>query len=162
MQINLSLCRLELQTIISCCLSSECHADSLGTKNVLSTHAQNFWKVNKSGWQKRCDRPQKKTLENNECLYVASVSEQKVREPPTENVPSSENYFPKNCRSFISMLSNSLKQDQDNCFNVFLKTWEMLLHTGFIFLLHIFFAIKSTTFFTLTVISRLVYFLIRR
>ena len=31
-----------------CCLSSECHADSLGTKNVSSTLVQNFWKVNKS------------------------------------------------------------------------------------------------------------------
>ena len=30
------------------CLSSECHADSLGTKNVSSTLVQNFWKVNKS------------------------------------------------------------------------------------------------------------------
>ena len=52
MQINPSSCRtsdhyfsLSLQSL---------SRDSLGTKNVLSTHAQNFLKVNKSWRQKRC------------------------------------------------------------------------------------------------------------
>ena len=35
-------------------LSRDCHPDSLGTKNVSSTHVQNFWKINKSLRQKRC------------------------------------------------------------------------------------------------------------
>ena len=65
MQINLSSWRLQLQTITSRCLSSECHAESLGTKDVLSTQAQNFKtnlnyffkkNLNKSRWQKRCGR----------------------------------------------------------------------------------------------------------
>ena len=55
MQINLSF--VELQTIIFCCLSSYCLLswELLVTKNVSSAHAQNFWKVNKSWRQKRCE-----------------------------------------------------------------------------------------------------------
>ena len=56
---NKPLCRLELQTIISHCLSSDCHVGFIGTKNVSSTHAQNFWKVNKSQWQEKCGRNHK-------------------------------------------------------------------------------------------------------
>ena len=49
MPINLCSYRLELHNF---CLSSDCQADSLGTKKVLSMYVQNFWKVSKSRWQK--------------------------------------------------------------------------------------------------------------
>ena len=47
LQRNLFSCRT------SDCLLSNCHVDSLGTKNVLSMHVENFWKMNKSWQQKR-------------------------------------------------------------------------------------------------------------
>ena len=110
MQINLSLCRtsdhyfsLSLQRL---------SWDSLGTKNVSSTHAQNFWKVIKCR-QKRCGRNhivyspeiiqtsslvrlQKKSLEHNDCLHVACLSPWRVRKFPTDNILSLQNYFQTN------------------------------------------------------------------
>ena len=54
MQINLCSCRNSdhyfLQSL------QQFSWDLLGTKNVSPKHSQNFWKVNKSWWQKRCDR----------------------------------------------------------------------------------------------------------
>ena len=53
MQRNLSLC----DTSSDHCFSLSLHRlswDSLETKNVSSTHAQNSWKVNKPWRQKRC------------------------------------------------------------------------------------------------------------
>ena len=41
----------------------------------------------------------KKSLECNDCLYVASVSELRVRKLPTENVPSLQNYLQTNLSS---------------------------------------------------------------
>ena len=58
-------------------------------------------------------RPQKKLLEHNGCLQIAPTLEQRVTEPEMENVPSLENYFPRNCRSFTPMLSKALEQQQD-------------------------------------------------
>ena len=54
-EINLliDLQKLIFSSIISHCLSCKCRKVSLGTKNVSSTHVQN-WKVNKSLRQKRC------------------------------------------------------------------------------------------------------------
>ena len=43
-------------------------------------------------------RPQKKSLEHSDCLYVASVLQWRVRKPPTDNVPSPKNYFQTNCQ----------------------------------------------------------------
>ena len=54
-------------------------------------------------------RPQKKLLEHNGCLHVAPTLEQRVTEPEMENVPSLENYFPRNW-SFTPMLSKALEQ----------------------------------------------------
>ena len=126
MQINLSSCRtsdhyfsLSLQRL---------SWDSLGTKKISSTHAQNLWKVNK--WrQKRCGRNhivylpeiiqtsllgrlEKKSLEHNDCLYVAYLSQQRVRKPPMDNIPSPQNYFQTNCRSVIPVLLKSIGTTQ--------------------------------------------------
>ena len=56
-KINLliDLQKLIFSSIISHYLSCKCRKDSLGTKNVSSTHRQN-WKVNKSLRQKRCGK----------------------------------------------------------------------------------------------------------
>ena len=56
-KINLliDLHKLIFSSIISHYLSCKCRKDSLGTKNVSSTHVQN-WKVNKSLRQKRCGK----------------------------------------------------------------------------------------------------------
>ena len=56
-EINL---RIDMQMNLSSCKTSPSFQrlswDLLGTKNVSSAHAQNFWKVNKSWWRKRCNR----------------------------------------------------------------------------------------------------------
>ena len=56
-EINLliDLQKLIFSSIISHYLSCKCRKDSLGTKNVSSTHVQN-WKVNKSLRQTRCGK----------------------------------------------------------------------------------------------------------
>ena len=41
-------------------------------------------------------RLQKKSWERNDCLYVVSVSELRVKKPSTENVPSLQNYLQTN------------------------------------------------------------------
>ena len=99
--------------------------DSLWTKNVSSTPAQNFWKVNMMAaekmWSKlHCvyspeimqttllGRLQKKSLQHNDCLYVASLLGQVVRKPPMDKIPSPQNYFQTNCWSVIPMLSKSI------------------------------------------------------
>ena len=53
MQMNLSSCRTSAYYFLSV---QRLLLDSLGTKNVSSTHPQNFWKVNKSWREKRCGR----------------------------------------------------------------------------------------------------------
>ena len=90
-------------------------------------HAQNFWKVYKQImtaekiWQKsHCVYPpeiiqtsmlgrlQKKSLEHNDCLYVTFILQERVRKPPTDNIPSPQNYFQTNCQSIIPMLLKSI------------------------------------------------------
>ena len=55
-------------------------------------------------------------MEHNDCLYVASVSERSVRTPPTDNPPSSQNYFQTNCRSVISKLLKRIEATLENLF----------------------------------------------
>ena len=80
---------------------------------------QNFWKVNKSWRQKisksHCVYPpeiiqtsslgslHKKSLEHNNCLYVASVLQQRVRKPLTDNIPTPQNHFQTNLRGIMPM-----------------------------------------------------------
>ena len=54
-------------------------------------------------------RLQKNSLEHNDCLYAASVSEWSVRKPPTDDAPSLQNYFRINCQSVIPMLLKSIE-----------------------------------------------------
>ena len=54
------------------------------------------------------DRLQKEALEHNDCLYVASLSQLRVRKPPTDNIPSLQNYFQTDCQSVIPMLLKSI------------------------------------------------------
>ena len=51
---------------------------------------------------------QKEALEQNDCLYVASLSQLRVRKTPTDNIPSLQNYFQTNCQSVIPMLLKSI------------------------------------------------------
>ena len=180
---NLSLCRtsdhyllLPLQWL---------SWDSLATKNVSSTHAQNFWKVSKSWWQKRCvrnydayillekkqtsllGRLQKKLLEHNACFYVASVSQWRVSKPPNGQCPKSPKLLSNKLSKYYS---NAFKKHQNITGTIFLNiilwTWEMFLHYGLMGLtvLHMFFMTRSTTFFSPTafVTSGLLFFLIWR
>ena len=48
------------------------------------------------------------TLEHNDCFYAASVLEQRIKKPPTHNVPTPQNYFQTNCRNVISILLKSI------------------------------------------------------
>ena len=54
------------------------------------------------------DRLQKEALEHNDCLYVASLLQLRVRKPPTDNIPSLQNYFQTDCQSVIPMLLKSI------------------------------------------------------
>ena len=121
MQVNLFACRTSDHYFL---LSLQWLSwDSSGTKNVSSTLAQNFWKVNKSWWHKRCGRyhilyillkyyklacwvecrknPWNTMTACMICLYRRGSQE-------TLNVqyavPSLQNYFQRNCRTVIPML----------------------------------------------------------
>ena len=41
-------------------------------------------------------------------MYVVYVLEQRVRKPPTDNVPCQQNYFQTNCENVIPMLLRSM------------------------------------------------------
>ena len=93
MQINLSSCRTSDHDIS---LSLQRLSwDSLGTKNVSSTHARNFWMVNKSWRPKRCGRirvypPEiiqtsllgRLQMEHNGYLYISSTPQRGSQETP--------------------------------------------------------------------------------
>ena len=88
------------------------------------TLPQNFLKVNKSWQLKSCGRNQidpheiiqtsllgglqKNSLEHNDCLYVAPVSQWRIRIPPTGNNIIPQNYFQRNCRIVTTMLLESI------------------------------------------------------
>ena len=50
-----------------------------------------------------CNLP-KNSLEYNNCLYVGSASQWRVRNCPTNNVPSPQDELQKGCRSVIPLL----------------------------------------------------------
>ena len=51
----------------------------------------------------------------------------RVRQPPTDNIPSPQNYFQTNCRSVIPMHKKHLEH-MDNLFECNLRTWEVFAH----------------------------------
>ena len=96
-------------------------------------------------------------------MYIAPVSERRVRKPPTGNVPSLQNYFQTNCRSFIPMLLKNIRTMLGQfVLTQFMRTWDMILHSE-LTELH-FFVTISAIFFRLTtfVVFRLALFVIRR
>ena len=42
-------------------------------------------------------RLQKKSLKHNDSLHVQFITQWRVRNPPTDNIPSPQNYFQTNC-----------------------------------------------------------------
>ena len=52
-------------------------------------------------------RLQKNSLEHNDCLYVASVLQWRIREPPTDNNTIPQNYFQTNCQIVTPMFLKS-------------------------------------------------------
>ena len=117
MQINLSLCRTSHHYFLL--FLQWLSWDLLGTKNASSMYAANHGgrkdvaeitcvccpETIQISWLSRLP---KKPLEHNDCLYVAFLSQQRVRKPPTDNIPSQQNYFQTNCRKVIPMLLKNI------------------------------------------------------
>ena len=124
MQINLSSCRtsnhyfsLFLQ-LLSCSL--------LENKNVSSQNSAKFLEgkqitVAKKMWQKsHCvyphkiiqtsslGRQQKNSMEHNDCLYVVSMLQWRIRKTPTDNIIILQNYFQTNCEMTTPMFIKSI------------------------------------------------------
>ena len=124
MQINLSSCRtsdhyfsLSLQQL---------SWGLLGTKNVSSQASAKFFEgkqitVAKKMWQKsHCvyphkiiqtsslGRQQKNSMEHNDCLYVVSILQWRIRKTPTDNIIILQNYFQTNCQIITPMLIKSI------------------------------------------------------
>ena len=53
-------------------------------------------------------RFQKKSLDIVTVLYVVYVLQLRVRKPPTDNIPSWQNYLQINCQSVITVLLKSI------------------------------------------------------
>ena len=107
---------------------------------------------------------EKKLLEHNDCLYRASVLEQRVRKSPNEQCSQSTKLITnKLSKCYSSGFKKLLNNTGKICLNIILQARDMFLHTG-LTELHIFFVTRSTTFFSSTVfvISMFVFFLVRR
>ena len=124
MQINLSSCRtsdhyfsLSLQQL-SCSL--------LGTKNVSSQNSAKFFEGKQiteaeKMWQKShfvyphkiiqsssLGRQQKNSMEHNDCLYVVSVLQRRIKKTSMDNIVILQNYFQINCQIITPMLIKSI------------------------------------------------------
>ena len=124
MQINLSSCRtsdhyfsLSLQQL---------SWDLLGTKNVSSQASAKFFEgkqiiVAEKMWQKldcvyphkimqtsSLGRQQKNSMEHNDCLYVVSILQWRIRKTSTDNIIILQNYFQTNCQIITPMLIKSI------------------------------------------------------
>ena len=107
-------------------------------------------------------RLQKRSLEHNDCLLVCSV---RIATDSQDSPNGQYLQFPKLVSNKLSKsYSNAFKKHQNDtgtiCLNI---NWDMFLPNG-LAELHMFFMTRSTTFFssTIFVISRLLFFLIRR
>ena len=123
MQINLFSCRnsdhyfsLSLQQL---------SRDLLGTKNISSQASAKFFegkqrRAAEKMWQKsHCVYPhkiiqtsslgkqQKNSMEHNDCLYVVSISQWRIRKTSTDNIIILQNYFQTNCQIITPMLIKS-------------------------------------------------------
>ena len=125
MQINLSSCRtsdhyfsLSLQQLLW---------DLLGTKNVASQASTKFFEgkqitAAEKMWQKsHCvyphkiiiqtsslGRQQKNSIAHNDCLYVVSILQWRIRKTSTDNTIILQNYFQTKCQTINPMLIKSI------------------------------------------------------
>ena len=51
---------------------------------------------------------QKKSLEHNDCLYVVSALQQRVKKLSMDNISSAQNYFQTNCQSVFPVFVKSI------------------------------------------------------
>ena len=95
-------------------------------------------------------RRQKKSVEHNDCLYVASLLLKSHKTPNGQCLQSAKLLSNK----LVKCYSNAFKRHWNNtgtiCLNIILQTWDLFLHTG-LTEHYIFFMTRSTTFFSSTV-----------
>ena len=100
--------------------------DLLGTKNVSSQASAKFFEgkqitAAEKMWQKsHCvyphkiiqtsslGRQQKNSMEHNDCLYVVSILQWRIRKTPTDIIIILQNYFQTNCQIITAMLIKSI------------------------------------------------------
>ena len=124
MQINLSSCRtsdhyfsLSLQQL---------SWDLLGTKNVSSQASAKFFEgkqitAAEKIWQKSycvyphktiqtssLGRQQKNSMEHNDCLYLVSILQWRIRKTPTDNILILQNQLQTNCQIITPTLIKSI------------------------------------------------------
>ena len=124
MQINLSSCRTSDQ-YFSLPLQ-QLSWDLLGTKTVSSQASAKIFEgkqimAAEKMWQKsHCvypheiiqtsslGRQQKNSMEHNDCLYVVSILQWRIRKTPTDIIIILQNYFQTNCQIITAMLIKSI------------------------------------------------------
>ena len=118
--------------------SSDCHGTHQKLKIYYLRMCKIFWKVKKSWWQKsHCVYPpemmqnsslgrlQKKSLEHNSSLYVASISQRRIL---TDNILSPQNYCQINFRGLFPMYLKSIKTTLGQFFWTWTIFWPILAH----------------------------------
>ena len=98
----------------------------LGTKNVSSqasakfsegkqiTAAEKIWQKSHCVYPHKIiqtsslGRQQKNSMEHNDCLYVVSILQWRIRKTPTNNIIILQNYFQTNCEITTPMLIKSI------------------------------------------------------
>ena len=125
MQINLSSCRTSDHYFSQSLQQLSC--DLLGIKNVSSQASAKFFEGKQIAaaekiWQKsHCvyphiqiiqssslGRQQKNSVEHNDCLYVVSILQWRIRKTSTDNIIILQNYFQTNCQIITPMLIKSI------------------------------------------------------
>ena len=145
MKINLFLCRTSDYHFL---LSLQWFSwDSLATGNVSSRHAQNFWMVNKSWWQKKCGRnhilyPHKivqtselgrvaEKIIGTQWLLVSSIciSLECQETPNGQYSQSTELLSNKLLKCYSNAFKNHWNSTGTICLNIIFQTWGLFWHT---------------------------------
>ena len=124
MQINHSSCRTSDEYFL---LSlQQLSWGQLGTKHVSSqasaklfegkqiAAAENIWLKSHCVYPHKImqtsslGRQQKNSMEHNDCLYVVSILQWRIRKTPTDNIIILQNYFQTNCQIITPMLIKSI------------------------------------------------------
>ena len=124
MQINLASCRTSDHYFSL--LLQQLSWDLLGTKNVSSQASAKFFEsrqiaaaekiLQKSHYvyphkiiqTSSLVRQQKNSMEHNDCLYVVSILQWRIRKTPTDIIIILQNYFQTNCQIITAMLIKSI------------------------------------------------------